>query len=171
MILCEYWVTLIGTSADCLSAVVALFAFRYVIKEFKLLKKIRKAEMLSSYNERYSSDAHIERVINDLNKENSNNNKCLTTNDKEMFMRFFEELQYSIEQEGLDKEIAYNMFSYYALEVAKQKGNFVNDYEKNWEQFKSFIITMEHVREKKKTHSMKFQMFKREFKFSIENIM
>ena len=60
-----------------------------------------------------------------------------------MFLRFFEELQYAIEQKSLSKEIVYDMFSYYAIEAYKEKENFYkNEEENNWLRFKTFAESM-----------------------------
>ena len=62
-------------------------------------------------------------------------------------MRFFEELQYAIEQKRLSKQIVYDMFAYYALEVDKMGEKFVEDYHhSSWIRFRRFVKEMKQVK-------------------------
>lgn len=141
----------------------ALGALIYAVIEYRLHKKERKAEILSNYNSRYSTEEYIKRVIKFLHKNHGigekeveeikeifNKNKKLSLNDLEMFMRFFEELQYSIEQKGLSKEITFDMFSFYALEAKPLLEACIEDYQnENWERFRNFVKNMECIKKER----------------------
>lgn len=144
---------------------IAYISISYVKKEYELHKKIRHAEILSTYNERYSTDNHIEKVIRYLHNDLKLSD--LELNDREMFMRFYEELQYTIEQEGISKEIVYDMFAYYAMEIAKKGKEFIDDYgEENWRMFLKFIDSMDNVKKLRESkHRNRFFCQK----FTIDN--
>ena len=83
-------------------------------------------------------------------KEIFDRNKIISLNDLEMFMRFFEELQYVIEQKGLSKEITFDMFSFYALEAKPLLENCTEDYKKeNWKRFRTFVEDMECIKKER----------------------
>lgn len=140
-------VALVTAIATGITVYITYIALTYAKKEYSLNKKIRESEILAKYNERYSTDPHIDRVIRSFNKELDLKEK-VTLNDKEMFLRFFEELQFTIEQEGLSKEVVYEMFSFYALKAAEKGKSFVDDYgEKYWRRFINFTDSMKEVEE------------------------
>lgn len=60
-------------------------------------------------------------------------------NKREMFMRFYEELQFSIDSGRLNKKQTHYMFGYYAGEVVKYDDKFVEDfYDPCWKTFRRF---------------------------------
>lgn len=123
------------------------FAIYYAVKEYRLHCKQSKADILHKYNERYSRDENIKKVVEYLilkkEEKDISIDKHPSTFEKEMFLRFFEELEYAIESEALDAKLTYDMFAFYALEAAKLGENFVSDYNENsWGSFKAFINRM-----------------------------
>lgn len=142
-------VAIITAIATGITTYIAYKALIYAKKEYELQKKIKESETLATYNQRYSTDQHIDNVIKYLN--GSLKNKKLTINDKEMFLRFFEELEYTIENEGLQENIVYDMFAYYAIKVADKGTDFVKDYKtENWRRFNDFVKRMKKIQYKKK---------------------
>ena len=149
-----------------ISIYVACFARR----EYLLHKKSEKANTLARYNERYSTNEVLKNVVEYLwkiedkkesykkrNNEKSykevkneieryfknntkSNFKIPTEHEKELFLRFFEEIQFSIEEGALDKKQVYELFYYYA-KIANDMGeDFVEDYNKDvWRKFRAFI--------------------------------
>ena len=157
----EYPIIQIVQSDDCISKLInatsliiafgtlcaTIFAIFYAVKEYRLHCKQNKADVLHKYNERYSSDENIKKVIEYLISQKDGKDipdgKTPSLYEKEMFLRFFEELEYAIESGALDAELTYYMFAYYALEVAKLKGSFIEDYNnKEWNRFRAFIKRM-----------------------------
>lgn len=131
--------------ATVVTTVIAVWAFKYTREQYNRYLEKEQSDTLSHYNERYSRDLNIKKVVKYLidKKDNPNNEYTLNTFEKEMFLRFFEELQYAIEQKSLSKEIVYDMFSYYAIEAYKEKENFYkNEEENNWLRFKTFAESM-----------------------------
>ena len=73
--------------------------------------------MLAEYNQRYSQNTSIQKVVKALMKDNF---EGVEAYDAEMFMRFFDELQLLIKSDNkMKKEIACYMFSYYANKASK----------------------------------------------------
>ncbi|MCC8120042.1 MAG: hypothetical protein LIP09_15045, partial [Bacteroidales bacterium] len=72
-----------------------------------------------------------------------------TDNEFELFLRFFEELEYAIMSERIEEEVVHDMFAFYALEISKKEG-LIKDYkEPCWQTFHNFINRMNQIKEKK----------------------
>ena len=166
---CSFIVEALTFLISVLSLVVSLVAISFVKKEYNLHKQAEMANTLSKYNERYCTDEHIERTINFLSEyhdtrkaekykhylpkdilsivKKKDSSSCL---DKEIFLRFFEELQYSITQGALDKDVVYDMFSYYAIVAYELGDDFVEDFnDRCWQTFRVFAKSMIQIRKKK----------------------
>lgn len=75
-----------------------------------------KAEVLGQYNERYSRDEHINKVVPFLIADIMNRKVVApSVHNVEMFMRFFEEMELQIEKDRLDAESVYKLFSYHIM--------------------------------------------------------
>lgn len=102
------------------------------------------------YEKKLLDKKNYKEIQNEIEIECKNNKKARlkipTEHDKELFLRFFEEMQYSIEQETLDEEQVKDLFYYYA-KIANDMGcDFVDDFDKNcWRKFKVFIKNMKYV--------------------------
>lgn len=156
-------------------AYIAVRAFFYTKKEYEAHREREKAETLAKFNERYSNDKNIEKFIKYLMQKDYDlkrpigKDKCIECNNskpqgkmnyssmeeennvdliyqKEMFMRFFEELQIAIKAKSLDKEIAYDLFAYYALEENSRRNK---EKENCWHLFEEFIEDMKAVKKSK----------------------
>lgn len=148
-------VAIITATATGITAYIAYKALIYAKKEYELQKRIKESETLSAYNQRYSTDQHISNVICSFYKKTRDCSK-LELNDKEMFLRFFEELQLTIERGGLSKEIVYDMFAYYAIKVADKGEEFVKDYNtENWRRFRLFAESMKAIEKKRNQRKTK----------------
>lgn len=131
----------------------------------------KKTKTLSAFNDRYINDENIQKVVNYLIYVDDNDkNKGLSKdelspkepsdNDWEMFFRFFEEMQYSIEQDLITKDMAYDMFAYYALSAFELRENIINAEEekKYWNKLNQFISSMKGIRdEREKNKSLKLK--------------
>lgn len=137
--------------SDFILALLATITLGCTLREYHYYRRREKAEVLGQYNERYSKDEHVNKVVDYIIRYMDG--KVITcvpsTHDAEMFMRFFEEMQIQIEQERLDEKQVYDLFAYYALvldanaEIRKNLG--IKDYDKDdwcWSYFRSFVSNM-----------------------------
>ena len=159
------------------TVVVSVAALCYASKEYKLHKDVEKANTLANYNQRYSTDEYIYRVVSyliEIEKRKGNENfkkmskekretyykiydadvkekyRCKSKsihlpsdNDKELFLRFFEEIEYSIEQKALERKAVKDLFFYYAGVAYDMGSAFVKDFDENhWNRFKKFVREM-----------------------------
>lgn len=161
---CKYIIELISCIFTILTVLISCYAVSYAIKEYTLHKKEERANSLARYNERYSTNEYLIKVVrylwkideikdsceksyNEIVDEFKNNEESKLEipeeYEKELFLRFFEEIQFSIDEGSLDKKQVKDLFFYYA-DVANRMGEaFVKDYNKDyWHQFKAFIKTM-----------------------------
>lgn len=127
----------LSTIATIATAVVAYQALQFTKKEYCLHKEREKAVTLSQYNERYTTDPNIQKVVNYLlwKSDSAPEDKNIdyggrteeelrpTKNQVELFMRFFEEVEVSIEAGRLDRDVVNDLFAYYAKELVKKGGN------------------------------------------------
>ena len=152
----------VSIPADYIEAMIGLIALIYTINEYRAHKDRRKADVLASFNNRYMESQSVKRVLEDLialDDKNTckfciseNSMTCVNViNDRELFLRFFEELNYAIESDSIDKETVFDLFAYYALKADKLGKRFVSDYEEgdNWKTFKSFCKKMKKIKRRK----------------------
>lgn len=108
-----------GTIADYLMLIMTIITIVLATKEYRSAKQREKYAVFSEYSKRYSEDENIkatsEFIIAYLNGEKLPD---LTINQKEMFLRFFEELEMQIEKGRMDKEVVEDFFVYYAVAAA-----------------------------------------------------
>ena len=140
----------IDSYSDFATAFVALFALVVTYYEYLNHKDINQAQVLSEYNQRYSNDPNIVKVVKYLNYNDeggyiNNLHPDQPSNyEVEMFMRFFEELELQIEKGRLSEKDVCNLFTYYAHflslhdqeELRHNLGITDNDYDKHWSGFK-----------------------------------
>lgn len=118
--------------------------------EYQLHKERQMADTLSEYNKRYSENETFKGIIIELirheDDEIGNDDILKGTEDaqivynRELFMRFFEELQIQIEKGNLERSLVHELFGWYAKKVEQLGENFVSDYEKDcWTTFKCFV--------------------------------
>ena len=84
---------------DIFMLLITLCAFGLTYKKYLEYLRREKADVLSFYNERYSKDEHIRKIVKYIIAVMDN--KCLkktpSVYNTEMFMRFFEEMEIQIE--------------------------------------------------------------------------
>ena len=139
----------LGSCAEILTAIIALFASIITYNEYMSTKDTKQAQVLSEYNKRYSEDPNIVKVVKYLNYIHENGTINNPHREKpsnyevEMFMRFFEELELQIQKKRLSEKDVCNLFTYYAhfLSLTENKelreflGITEDDYKNNWEGF------------------------------------
>ena len=147
--------------AQIVGGVIAIIALLYASKEYFLHKKTNKYDTYSKMNERYCNDKAIQKVLNcmlnsyegevlDIGKfKYVSMVKNLSVNDKEMFLRFFEELSYAVEKKSIKKEEACYFFGYYAIVAYLMGNDFVSDLTDKgmWSGFKELAIDMKEIAE------------------------
>lgn len=157
---------IVADVSELISAFIAALALVAAWTEYKKNQDSSEAQTLSYFNERYSNDISIRRVVKWClyNMPNGNEEIVRPNNynidnmlyEKEMFMRFFEELELSLEKKNLtDEQAVFDTFAYYALRVSRFK-DFVYGYtfhvkgvfqynkanETEWKYFEKFIHRM-----------------------------
>lgn len=149
-----------ATEPKAVEILLSLLSILWIIKEYYAYKRREEANVLSSFNQRYSTDKNIQAVVEYLMMYEDIRNKkgftypmpSPTPFQKELFLRFFEELQIAIENKSLPKDKAYDMFAHYALEADKEL-NFVADIKDDcWKRFHSFINEMKKIEIKNSKH-------------------
>lgn len=148
---------------ESLTAGLALVAIVFTYKEYKFQQEKKKSEILSQFNDRYSTDGNIAEVVKCLMSPEENVARQLETLEffkKEMFMRFFEELHYAIEKEALPKDVVYDYFGYYAIKAYEYQEVFYDEIrDLCWLRFRLFAESMRKiyaVRNKKSYQPLNF---------------
>lgn len=152
---------------DVLLVIITGWAFIYARKEYRLHRKREKAETIARFNERYSNDKNIEAVVKLLMNEKNGEEKAKDglrdkslNYQKEMFLRFFEELQIFMEAGSLDTKLVYDTFAHYALKAFEKGTGFYEELtsEKlsevskgDWYRFGKFINEMKKYENDKST--------------------
>jgi hypothetical protein len=141
-----------------LSGITAAIGVFYAILQYRSYQDSRKTELLCTYNQRYAADKSIEKVIKWILKtaKLDENGKIVGKDpntvlgveipdiyDKEMFMRFFEELNVQINKGLLQKEDTLRLFAAYAL-IFDEYSSFredITDYDDRtvWSNYHDFI--------------------------------
>ena len=151
----------ISDYANSITAITAVFAFVWAIKEYDLHKETLKAKVLSEYNKRYSEDSNIVKVVKylqDYKKSNSYICPKLTKHEVQMFMRFFEELEIQIIHGRIDEEDVFELFSYYAndlnnkSEIITSLGIIYNNV--YWSNYRNLVDRYDKYIKKKKNKSI-----------------
>lgn len=107
-----------------------------------------KSATLDKYNQRYIKDKDINicitYLIDRLDGEKVVPPELRT---RELFMRFYEELQMQIEGGALNKKQTYTLFGYYAGVVDQLGTHFVSDYYDDcWSTFRKFAISQRKIK-------------------------
>ena len=142
----------ISNIADAIVAVCAVIGIIYSRNEYKKHKQRERWKTFSEYSARYANDENIKAVTQFLIEfiEGKEHKKELTTNQKEMFMRFFEELELQIENDRLDQDTVKDFFVYYAVAAAVCP-EFMNDVFIDryglWEHYKRIVKRYKDIRE------------------------
>lgn len=120
--------------ANCGVFLATCFTALYAVVEYQNHKKEHRIKLLGEYNQRYSTDRNIQKVITWMLKVAIVDNKGDIVgadpnkyfykpdiNTKEMFMRFFEELYLHVNNNSIDKRQACQLFSFYAIKFDEIK--------------------------------------------------
>lgn len=174
----NYFISYLSAISDIGLFMTTIVATIYAMMQYNEHKNAQRTNLLCEYNQRYSTDTNIKRVIEWILKVAITNEKGEVINvdidksyykpginTREMFMRFFEELQLQIDKGNLNANDVYNFFAYYAIiydqfedlhkditdytrwEVVKstkygQEDKIIND---NWDLFSKFVAKMNEI--------------------------
>ena len=138
---------------DWLLTIFTAITVWYTYSQYRGYRKRIKAEVLGQYNERYSRDEHLNKVVDYIIHYIDNNvvNPLPSVHDAEMFMRFFEEMEIQIKENRMDEQQVKQLFSFYAIKlgedecIRKELGIVDYDNSDNWEGFKSFVERMKRI--------------------------
>ncbi|MCR5362804.1 MAG: hypothetical protein K6E73_12475 [Bacteroidales bacterium] len=134
------------------TALFALCALIYSWVEYRAHKKRAKAEVLRRYNERYYENNAVQYIVkyiyNNASKKRCPNPKKKFYLNLELFLRFFEEIQYSIVTDSIDKKEVRYILGYYAMRAiqCKKIKKTINDKPKAWIDFIYFVKTMNEIK-------------------------
>lgn len=128
---------------------IQLLALVIALCKYHQYRERNKADILGKFNERYNTNADIKDVITfieDISDKNLSQNEIKAKIDTalqikiDLFFRFFEEIQLSIEAKSLNEEDVHNLFYYYA-KVGKRL-SLLSDYPKEWHILERFYNRM-----------------------------
>ncbi len=146
---CDFKLSKCEKLSDVIMAFLAFVTFVSTCFGYYYHRKRDRAEVLSQYNERYSRDEHISKVVPFLIADIMGTKATIpSVHDVEMFMRFFEEMELQIEKHRLDADSVYELFSYYALYFDSKPCLIemfsIDDYNSNdnWKLFHNFVNRM-----------------------------
>lgn len=109
----------VSAAIACFSFVIATISLSFAYKEYRKRLKFEQCDVIMRYNERYENSESIKRVVDFLTKkykgEEVETEKLPSIYDKEIFLRFFEELNYMIDCGYLEKDIIADTFAFYFL--------------------------------------------------------
>ena len=163
------------------SAIIAGIAALYAMYKYETHLKEEKTRLLCDYNQRYASCKDVKRIIEWIHKvvvedekgkimeiDIQRTNIRPTLHTKEIFMRFFEEINIQLSNNNLDLDNVFHLFAYYPLllnkfpELREDIADYKSDeelsimdneeekkrLEKYWSNFRTFIKRMkiEHKR-------------------------
>ena len=140
-----------GLISQIVSGSATFLALLFAAYEYYLHKKNNQYEAYSKLNERYCNDRSIQKVMVTMIESYDNNtfgidsfnDNCginqVNDYDKEMFLRFFEELNYAIKKKSIRKEEACYYFGYYAVVAYLMGEDFVSELENEgiWESLRN----------------------------------
>lgn len=154
---CYFKCLCLGSFPDWIMAIAAISALCYSMQEYKEHKRREKMETFSEYSARYSKDENIQKVVEYLIAYLEDGNieeHQVSIYNKEMFLRFFEELQYQMDKDRIDKEDVEDFFVYYAVAAAMcepfiQGTELANSKESNdiWVRYRKLVATYNYMEE------------------------
>lgn len=113
----EDWCNTIQCIIAFIALVLAIFTVWYGKCEYDKMVKHKQCEVFAQYNERYENSENIQKVVKYCTIKAEKQEDIPTTHDKEMFLRFFEELEMMIQEEYLTEDKVGNYFAYYFLVI------------------------------------------------------
>jgi len=140
-------------SFEVLSSFTAAIAAYFAFKEFKKNKNINEIDKFITYREKLKKDDSLSKIVKHIQLWQNNTDiksqipKDILLFDFYNFIGFYEEMYILIDKSHIDKQIAKEMFAFYAIQIADNdyywhffKENYSTD--DDWKNFKNFIEIM-----------------------------
>lgn len=140
-------------SFEILSSLVAAIGALYAYREFKRNKILNSIDKFITYRDKLKNDESLSKIVRHVQLwQNNNELRSQIPNEINLFdfyyfIGFYEEIFILIKNCHLDKQVAREMFAFYAIEIADNSHywdhfheNYIND--NNWENFRNFIEQM-----------------------------
>ena len=141
--------------AEIIIALAAVFGIFFNIKQQRTMMKQIKTEVFIRYCSKYPMNKEVSNVVKYLEEiEGLNHNSTVANpdgHDVEIFMRFFEEIEYHIRAKIMDEQMVYDMFSYYLFVFEKNKEKFnITDYDSDsWSYYRNIVKRLENIKRKR----------------------
>lgn len=146
------WPDNLGSFAEWCTFLITAIGLMSAGCEYDNHKKEMRTQLLLEYNKRYMEDSAVRKVVDYIvnpQQTKSEDKKIPTLFEKELFMRFFEELYLLIDDKQLPVDKVHYMFAYYVLEFDKNYNlrEDVKDYpqddkSKDWKYYFKFVQKM-----------------------------
>ena len=138
-----------------LAAIIGIFIS--IIQQRIMVKQL-KAEVFIRYSSKYAISPEVTAVIKYLEHIDGLKHKQTIvppdSHDIEIFMHYFEEIEYLLDARIMDEQMVYEMFSYYLFVFENNVEKFdITDYKSDsWSKFHHLLIRMKtvHARNNKK---------------------
>lgn len=143
----------IQISFEILSSFVALIGAYYAYREFNKNKNLNAIDKFISQRDKLKKDESLSKIIKHIQLWQNNSEikgqipDDITLFDFYYFIGFYEEIFILVKKSHLDKQIAKDMFAFYALQIADNcyywdrfNENYHND--NDWKNFRNFIEQM-----------------------------
>lgn len=143
----------IQISFEVLSSIIGAIAAYFAYKEFRKNKNLNEIDKFISYRSKLKNDPSLSKIVKHIQLWQSDNElKHQIPNDISLFdfynfIGFYEEIHILINKSHLDKQIAKEMFAFYAIQIADNcyywdyfKENYHT--ENDWKNFRHFIGQM-----------------------------
>ena len=142
------------TLIEIAMAIVTLLTFCKGICEYEEHLRRNRTKLILDFSERYMKDKRIQQVVkfleeleddnmykkDDMDKNNTYNEKAISIHDIEMFMHFIEEIQLLIKSNSISESAALNLFGHYTTILDKYHTRWPRlcYNEKFWTEFREF---------------------------------
>lgn len=143
----------IQISFEILSSTIAAIAAYFAYKEFKKSIKLNEIDKFISYREKLKKDSTLSKIVKHIQLWQNNTDiksqipEDILLFDFYNFIGFYEEMYILIDKSHIDKQIAKEMFAFYAIQIADNCyywDFFQENYhiDNDWKNFRNFIEMM-----------------------------
>ncbi len=140
-------------SFEVLSSFTAAIGAYFAYREFKKSKKLNEIDKFISYREKLKKDSSLSKIVKHIQLwQNNIEIKSQIPEDVSLFdfynfIGFYEEMYILIDKSHIDKQIAKEMFAFYAIQIVDNCyywDFFQENYHKDndWKNFRNFIEIM-----------------------------
>jgi hypothetical protein len=140
------WITLVGVAISSLLFIIAVLSY-------KKAEKQKRAEHFFKLRDKYNSEEpflKIRQIIDSADKGEIKSSLQLNTDEARRVLGFYEEIAILVNSGLLNKNLAYYMFGYYAINCSEMKifESYMQGEEKYWMVFTQFVEKMKIIGQK-----------------------